>query len=58
MKNKVQIPAHWDTSAIPDQTGKNFLITGATSGLGLETAKALAAKNAHVTITARSAEKG
>ena len=58
MKSKLKIPARWDTSAIPDLTGKNFLITGATSGLGLETAKALAAKNAQVTITARSAAKG
>jgi len=30
MKSKVKIPARWDTSAIPDLTGKNFLITGAT----------------------------
>jgi NAD(P)-dependent dehydrogenase (short-subunit alcohol dehydrogenase family) len=41
-----------------DMTGKTVLITGGNAGLGLETAVALAAAGAHVTITARSAERG
>ena len=43
---------------IPDQTGKVAIITGATSGLGLSSAIALAKKNAHVIIGARSDSKG
>jgi len=34
------------------------VVTGATSGIGLETARALAGKSAHVVLTARSKEKG
>ena len=40
-----------------DLTGKLALVTGATSGLGAETARALASKGAHVVITARNLEK-
>ncbi|MBD2859539.1 SDR family NAD(P)-dependent oxidoreductase [Spongiibacter sp. KMU-158] len=42
---------------LKDQTGKNFVITGANTGLGFETARALAAKNAHVWLACRSEEK-
>jgi WW domain-containing oxidoreductase len=38
--------------------GKVVLITGATSGIGIETARALATANAHVIITARDMKKG
>lgn len=40
-----------------DLTGRIVVVTGATSGLGLETARALASKGAEVTITGRSQEK-
>ncbi|MEM7440788.1 MAG: SDR family NAD(P)-dependent oxidoreductase [Pseudomonadota bacterium] len=40
-----------------DMTGQRVLITGGTSGLGAETARAMAARGADVTITARSARK-
>ena len=33
----------WTTADIPDQSGRTALVTGANSGLGLQTAKALAA---------------
>jgi protochlorophyllide reductase len=46
------------TDSIPDLTGKTALITGANSGLGLESARALAAKGAHVVLAVRSADKG
>ena len=37
--------------------GKHAIITGATGGLGIETARALASVGASVTITGRSSEK-
>ncbi|WP_197378364.1 SDR family NAD(P)-dependent oxidoreductase [Mycolicibacterium mengxianglii] len=48
----------WTTSHIPDQTGRTAVITGANTGLGLETAKALAAKGAHVVLAVRNTDKG
>ena len=41
-----------------DLSGKSVLITGGTSGLGAETARAMANKGAEVTITARTKAKG
>ena len=58
MSSVTTIPRGWDASNIPDLTGKKFLITGGTSGIGKETARELARAGAHVTITARSAAKG
>ena len=49
--------SNWETSDIPNLTGKTALITGANSGLGYYTAKALAEKNAHVIVACRSLEK-
>ena len=49
--------SNWKTSNMPDLTGKTALITGANSGLGYYTAKALAEKNAHVIVACRSLEK-
>ena len=46
------------SESIPNLTGKTALITGANSGLGLESARALAAKGAHVILAVRSEEKG
>ncbi|MEM8773979.1 MAG: SDR family NAD(P)-dependent oxidoreductase [Pseudomonadota bacterium] len=40
-----------------DLTGKTILITGGTSGLGQESARAMAAKGANVIITGRNMEK-
>ncbi|KAK3176569.1 hypothetical protein OEA41_007892 [Lepraria neglecta] len=42
---------------IPDQTGKVFLVTGGTSGLGLETCRQLLKHNATVYFTARNLDK-
>ena len=38
----------WTTADIPDQSGRTALVTGANSGLGLQTAKALAGAGATV----------
>ena len=36
----------WDESNIPDQRNKVFIVTGPTSGLGFDTSRILAKKNA------------
>jgi NAD(P)-dependent dehydrogenase (short-subunit alcohol dehydrogenase family) len=43
--------------SIPDLTGKVAVVTGANGGLGLETAKAFAARGAHVVMAVRDQEK-
>lgn len=43
---------------IPSQAGRTAVITGATGGLGYETALALAAASADVVLTGRNAKKG
>ncbi len=48
----------WTLDFIPDLTGKIIIITGGNSGLGYESAKALAGKGAEIIIACRSVEKG
>jgi NAD(P)-dependent dehydrogenase (short-subunit alcohol dehydrogenase family) len=50
--------AKWTTTDIPDQTGRVAVITGANTGLGYETAAALAAKGAQVVLAVRNLDKG
>ena len=50
--------SNWTVNDIPDLHGRIAVVTGANSGLGLETTKALAARGAHVIMACRSAEKG
>ncbi|HWV12075.1 MAG TPA: oxidoreductase [Sphingobium sp.] len=45
-------------SQVPDQSGRVFLVTGANTGIGFETAKALASKGARVLLACRDARRG
>lgn len=48
----------WDATQMPDQTGRVAIVTGANSGIGFETAKALAKKGATVVLACRNQAKG
>ncbi|WP_338829334.1 SDR family oxidoreductase [Bradyrhizobium sp. 27S5] len=48
----------WSTADIPRQRGRTAVITGATGGLGYETALALARAGANVVLTGRNGAKG
>jgi len=50
-------PSRWTATAMPDQQGRVVLITGANSGLGLESARALVAAGATVLLACRSLAK-
>ena len=49
-------PGRWD--AVPRQDGRRFVVTGASAGLGLATAHALAEAGAEVVLAVRNPEKG
>ena len=48
----------WDSKKISDQKGKVVIVTGSSGGLGYETAKALANRNATVIVAVRNEVKG
>ena len=47
----------WTATDIPDQRGRTAVVTGANGGLGLVTARDLAAKGAHVVMAVRNQKK-
>ncbi|MER0246505.1 oxidoreductase [Streptomyces sp. HSW2009] len=49
---------HWTAEEIPDQSARVFVVTGANSGLGLATTRALARRGGHVVLAVRDAAKG
>lgn len=47
----------WTTANLPDQTGRTIVVTGANSGLGAATTRALAAAGAQVILACRDTGK-
>ena len=53
-----RVPVPWTAASIPDLNGRLALVTGASSGLGLETCRALASRGATVLMACRSHQRG
>lgn len=51
-------PLRWTVRDLPDLTGRTAIVTGANSGIGLETARELAARGAQVTLAVRDTARG
>jgi NAD(P)-dependent dehydrogenase (short-subunit alcohol dehydrogenase family) len=48
----------WTSEDMPDQTGRTVIITGASSGIGLEASRAFAQRGARVVLAVRNPERG
>ncbi|MDT5195876.1 MAG: hypothetical protein QOH20_2630 [Mycobacterium sp.] len=48
----------WTAADVPDQTGRVAIVTGSNTGLGYDTAQALAAHGAKVVLAVRDTDKG
>ncbi len=50
--------SHWSPTRLGNLSGKRIIVTGATNGVGLATARALARAGAHVILAVRNVELG
>ncbi|MDT5337724.1 MAG: hypothetical protein QOD90_3229, partial [Mycobacterium sp.] len=50
--------SQWSPTRLGNLTGKRIIVTGATNGVGLATAGALARAGAHVILAVRNVELG
>ncbi len=48
----------WHPRLLAEQTGRTFVVTGANSGIGLEAARELVGRGAHVVLAVRDTAKG
>jgi NAD(P)-dependent dehydrogenase (short-subunit alcohol dehydrogenase family) len=48
----------WTADDIGDLAGRTAVVTGASTGIGLETGRQLVAHGTHVVLACRSAERG
>jgi NAD(P)-dependent dehydrogenase (short-subunit alcohol dehydrogenase family) len=54
----VTVTMKWTPKDLPDLSGRTIIVTGASSGIGLSTARALAQHGATVILAVRDVEKG
>jgi NAD(P)-dependent dehydrogenase (short-subunit alcohol dehydrogenase family) len=48
----------WHPGQLGEQSGRTFVVTGANSGIGLEAARGLVERGAHVVLAVRDTAKG
>ena len=58
LESMIMTSTGWTAADLPSQKGQIFIVTGANSGIGLPTARALAQAGAHVVLAVRDVAKG